>query len=170
MSNDTLFRKSSLNSISSPDQLNDYIEVSNPSVWLVMAALFVLLAAVLVWGVTGSIPTTINAKGVACEGQIVCYINIDDASEAEIGQQASITSRDSSTYKGQISEIEDIPMSAAEITSALNSEYLAYELVSGQFAVKISVVPNTSGLADGTLLDIRIVTDTVRPIDFLLGR
>ena len=45
MSNDTLFRKSSLDSISLPEQLNDYIKVSNTSVWLVLAALFALLAA-----------------------------------------------------------------------------------------------------------------------------
>lgn len=168
MSNDPLFRKSCLNSISSPEQLNDYIKVSNPSVWLVLAALFVLIAAVFIWGFTGSLPTTVSAKGVACEGNVLCYISTEDAHEINVGQRVSITNRDDSALKGQISDVGDIPMSAAEITSELNSDYLVHEIMSGQFAVKITIVPDKTDLADGTMLDVRIVTDSVRPIDFLL--
>lgn len=47
-----IFRKSSLDKISSPEKLNDYIKVSNPSVWIVLAAIAVLLVAVVIWGYT----------------------------------------------------------------------------------------------------------------------
>ncbi|MEA4890105.1 MAG: hypothetical protein VB070_11635 [Clostridiaceae bacterium] len=168
MSNDTLFRKSSLDSISSPEQLNDYIKVSNPSVWLVLAALFVMLAAVFVWGFTGSLPTTVSAKGVVSEGCVLCYISSDDADKISAGQKASIKNRDDSNLKGQVSGVGDIPLSAAEIASELNSDYLVQKLVQGEFAVKITIAPDKTDLADGTLLDVSIVTDSVRPIDFLL--
>lgn len=39
-----IFRKSSIDRVSSPEQLNDYIRVSNPSVWMILAAVIVLLA------------------------------------------------------------------------------------------------------------------------------
>ena len=35
-----LFREKSLEKVSSPEQLNDYIRVSNPGVWIAVAAFF----------------------------------------------------------------------------------------------------------------------------------
>ncbi len=41
-----LFRKSSIERISSPEQLNEYVRVSSPGVWMVLTAVIVLLAGV----------------------------------------------------------------------------------------------------------------------------
>lgn len=57
----SIFRKSSLERVSSPEQLNDYIRVTNPGVWLVLAAVVILLAGACVWGVFGHLDTTISA-------------------------------------------------------------------------------------------------------------
>ena len=38
-----IFRKESLDQISSPEQLNDYLRVTNPAVWLVLTAVILLL-------------------------------------------------------------------------------------------------------------------------------
>lgn len=43
-----IFRKKSVERVSSPEQLSDYIRVSNPSVWMTLAAIIVLLAGVCV--------------------------------------------------------------------------------------------------------------------------
>ena len=37
-----IFRKESLDQISSPEQLNDYLRVTNPAVWLVLTAVILL--------------------------------------------------------------------------------------------------------------------------------
>ncbi len=50
-----LFRKKSLEKVSSPEQLNDYIRVTTPSVWLVLTALLILLAGMLIWCVFGTV-------------------------------------------------------------------------------------------------------------------
>ena len=47
--NNDIFRKKSLERISSPEQLNDYIKVSNPSVWIIIIAIFCVLGAGLYW-------------------------------------------------------------------------------------------------------------------------
>lgn len=59
--NQQLFRKSSIERISSPEQLNDYIRVTNPGVWLVLAAVIALLIGACVWGMFGHLDTTISA-------------------------------------------------------------------------------------------------------------
>ena len=46
----SLFRKKSLDRISSPEQLNDYLRVTNPTVWVVLGAVILLLLGVIVWG------------------------------------------------------------------------------------------------------------------------
>ena len=41
--NDQLFRKKSVERVSSPEQLNDYIRVANPSVWMILAAIVMVI-------------------------------------------------------------------------------------------------------------------------------
>ena len=60
-----LFRKKSLDRISEPDQLTDYLRVTKPMVWLVLAAILVMLLGLLFWSMTGTIDIT--AEGVAYE-------------------------------------------------------------------------------------------------------
>lgn len=55
MQNSEIFRKKSIERVSTPEQLNDYIRVTTPSVWVVLAAMTVLLIGMLVWGVFGSV-------------------------------------------------------------------------------------------------------------------
>lgn len=62
----SIFRQKSMDRVSSPEQLNDYIRVTTPSVWLVMAALVVLLVGMLAWSVFGKVEAT-DAHGVTNE-------------------------------------------------------------------------------------------------------
>ena len=50
-----IFREKSLERVSSPEALNDYIRVTTPSVWLVLAALIILLGGMLVWSIFGTV-------------------------------------------------------------------------------------------------------------------
>ena len=54
----SIFRQKSLDKVSSPEQLNDYIRVTTPSVWLVLAALVVLLVGMLAWSIFGTVEAT----------------------------------------------------------------------------------------------------------------
>ncbi|MBR6332386.1 MAG: hypothetical protein IKR78_04560, partial [Dehalococcoidales bacterium] len=45
-----IFRKKSVEHISSPEQLNDYLHVTNLSVWLLLIAVAILLVGLLIWG------------------------------------------------------------------------------------------------------------------------
>ena len=61
-SNQSLFRKKTLDRISSPEQLTDYLKVTNPGIWLVLAAVILLLAGLIVWASVGTIETAVDAK------------------------------------------------------------------------------------------------------------
>lgn len=65
--NHPLFRKEALDRISSPEQLKDYLKVTNPGVWLVLTAVIVLLAGVFVWSATGNMETTAAATVIVTD-------------------------------------------------------------------------------------------------------
>ncbi len=59
-----IFRKVALERLSSPEQLDQMVQVTNPRGWLALAGLGALIAAALVWGFWGSIPTEALGEGI----------------------------------------------------------------------------------------------------------
>ncbi len=59
-----IFRKVALERLSSPEQIDQLLEVTTPRGWLALGALGALLAAGLVWGLVGSIPTLAAGEGI----------------------------------------------------------------------------------------------------------
>ena len=57
----TLFRKETLERVSSPEQLTDYLRVTNPGVWAVLAVVILLLLGILAWASVGTLETTTEA-------------------------------------------------------------------------------------------------------------
>ena len=51
----SLFRKTAIENVRAPEQLNDYIKVTTPGAWTALAAVLVLLGGLLVWGFLGSV-------------------------------------------------------------------------------------------------------------------
>lgn len=88
--NDKLFRKKSLERVSSPEQLNDYIKVSNPGVWLSLAAIAVLLIGVCVWAIFGKLESTLQVAAVNSEGRVVCFVKEDDIGDVSEGMTVRI--------------------------------------------------------------------------------
>lgn len=59
-----IFRKVALERLSSPEQLDQLMEVTSPKSWLALAALGALLATALTWGIFGAIPTEAAGEGI----------------------------------------------------------------------------------------------------------
>ena len=52
---ESIYRKKSMDRITSPEELGDYLHVTNPSVWVILAAIILLLIGMLVWSSFASI-------------------------------------------------------------------------------------------------------------------
>ena len=59
-----LFRKESLERLSSPEQLDQLMRVVGPKAWLPLATLGTLLTGAVIWSVVGRIPITVAGQGV----------------------------------------------------------------------------------------------------------
>jgi hypothetical protein len=155
-----LFRKSSIDRISSPEQLNDYIRVTNPSIWVILAAIIILLASIIIWGAFGNLPTEITTSGVAKDGKIVRYLSESDAAKVKSKMPVKID-----RVGGTITSVSDLPMSFEEI-SPKYSDYTIYSFNLSQW--NYEVVIQADGIADG-IVPVSIVTESIKPIFFLLN-
>ena len=57
-----LFREKNLERLESPEQLNDYLRVTSPGVWMILSAVILLLIGVFIWAVFGRIEATTQVQ------------------------------------------------------------------------------------------------------------
>jgi multidrug resistance efflux pump len=62
--NNEVFRKVSVERLSSPEQLDTLMRVTSPKGWLALAALGLLLVSAIAWGYWGTLSTRIGSQGV----------------------------------------------------------------------------------------------------------
>ena len=86
-----IFRKKSLDKVKSPENLDDYIQVSNPGVWLLLISVIVLLAGACVWGIFGHIDSTVETSIHAENGTVVCYVADEDISSVQEGMTVKLS-------------------------------------------------------------------------------
>ena len=72
-SNNGIFREKSIDRVTGPESLNDYIRVTSPSVWVALLALVVLLAGLLTWSIFGRIEVK-KADGSVEEVAPISYV------------------------------------------------------------------------------------------------
>lgn len=60
----TVFRKKTLERISSPEQLTEYLKVTNPGMWVILSIVIVLLLSLAAWSSVGTLETTAAVKVV----------------------------------------------------------------------------------------------------------
>ncbi len=59
-----IFRKVSLQRLSSPEQLDQMIQITDPRGWIALATLGGLLLTAILWSFFGSIPTQVKGRGI----------------------------------------------------------------------------------------------------------
>ena len=72
-----LYRKSSLDKLSNPEQLDRMIKISSPLSWLALVAVLLLIVSTIVWSVIGTLPTTETVSGIIVSPDSVTSIYSD---------------------------------------------------------------------------------------------
>ncbi len=153
-----IFRKKSIDRVSSPEQLNDYIRVSNPGIWIVLIAVIVLLVGVCVWGVFGRLETTLDTACIAENGAITVYVKEADIEAVKAGQKLTVNG-----VEYEVSNISEAPISVGDTFN----EYAMY-LGSFQKGEWVYTITLSGDIDDGTYKAV-IVTDSVSPMSFVFN-
>lgn len=153
-----IFRKTSLDRVNSPEQLNEYIRVANPSVWLILGAVILLLLGACVWGIFGTIETTEEIP-VSVEDQTAMgYFSAQSTRELEAGMEVQIGGQ-----TGTVVSVAEEPVRLEEGTS---SQILSIGgFAEGDFCYPVEI--SVQGLSDG-VYEATVVVERISPIYFVI--
>ena len=74
-----LYRKSALERISSPEQLDKALVITSPMSWLALAGVTLIIVVTLVWSIIGTIPVTVTTSGVISSANSTNAVYIEDS-------------------------------------------------------------------------------------------
>lgn len=68
MAENTKFRKAALKQFTSPEQLDQLIQVVTPQSWIIAGTLYAILLLLLIWSIIGNVPTRAGGPGILLAG------------------------------------------------------------------------------------------------------
>lgn len=94
---DNIYRKSTLDRMSSPEQLDKMIVITSPSFWLALAGGLLIVVVALIWAIAGRLPVKVETTGIFVTNQkeytlssetggIVSSIEVKEGDTVEKGQ------------------------------------------------------------------------------------
>lgn len=152
-----LFRKKPLEKISNPNQLNEYIKVSSPSIWTVLIAAIVLLVGLLFWGIFGSLESSVPGVAIVSNNHASIYFSPDQAHAIQIGT------------KVRVKDAQGVLKTAPGSPQQIPADFDAYALSTGKLKAgdwkthAEAELPLSDGIYDAAL-----ITESIRPITFLI--
>ena len=162
-----MFRDSALNKMSSADDLDRYLKVTNPSAWILIGAVTVLLVAAFIWGLTASLPVSTTTTGVLKNGEVVCFLPLDNHEIATTDSKVTAVG-----HETHIISVNDNPHSQREVAATIGSDYAVSTLETAQWSYKV-IVALPKEIADwdeGDDVPVQITTEEVAPLSYLFGR
>ena len=153
-----LFREKNIEQIESPESLDDYLQVTSPGIWIVLATIVVFLVGTCIWGTVGHIDSTVKAAVIADEEKTVCLVPESALSSAVENRVVKIDNRE---YELSPEMLE--PQVISEDTNI-------YWILAGNLSIGDIVyqVPVSESMEEGVYSG-TIVTETLSPISLLLN-
>jgi len=151
----SLFREESLERLSSPERLEQLMQVVRPKDWLYLVTLGALLAYAVVWSIVGRIPVTASGRGVLIRPQkpslsseepanpiSLAYFTIGDGKRIQPGMQVMITPdtvkrEEFGGILGSVTSVSSFPVTRQSAAQLIGNAELADALISqsGQMQV-----------------------------------
>lgn len=154
----SIFREKSVDNISSPDSLNDYIRVVSPSVWVTLAAVILLLIGVTVWGITGSLDTVAKCAVVSDGTKSVVYVENSYSKEIKKDFQVNVNGE---LYTAHSAEYAVKVLSEQDNGDVLN-------ILESADGTKVYEYYIDADLESG-IYNASILLDSVKPISFVIN-
>lgn len=151
-----IFREKSFSKVSSPEQLNDYIRVAEPGVFLILAAVIVFLAGACIWGIFGRLDAVVHTAGECKDGIVTCYVKETDISAVQVGMPITVDGE-----QGTVTEIEETPIKAEEGADAWLLHLGGISEGEWVYPIKGSV-----SASDG-IYETQITVESVSPMSFV---
>lgn len=85
-----IFRKKSMEKISSPEELNAYLKVTSPRTWFILCSIIIFLVGLLAWASVGRLETKASAIAVVDNQDVLLYPSSENAYAIQAGMPVYI--------------------------------------------------------------------------------
>lgn len=168
-----LFRKSALEKLSSPEQLDRAIVIAPSSLWVALAGGAMIVAGALLWGVFGRLPVNVEANGIYMRGDhtggvysevagMITDVEVEVGDQVKRGQVVAYVADDDvsqevTTLKNRIESVQNVTLdstgdvatsdnkSIIDIKAELISLTTDYELAQKTLARKQTELASATG-------------------------
>lgn len=113
----SIFRQKNLDRINSPESLNDYVKVTNPSVWLILIGMVIFLSGAFVFAAFCRVDTSVSVAVSSKAGVVTAYIDEADAGAVAQGMKLRVNGNEYS-----VTNIAKRPVKSGEV-----DEYLLHK-------------------------------------------
>ena len=150
----SIFRKESLERLSSPERLDQLMQVIKAKDWLPLGTLGFLVVLAIVWSILGRIPVTVSGRGVLLEAQQlnslpmtqtdslksaplanIAYFTIGDGKRIEPGMRVMVTPdtvkrEEFGSIFGTVTSVSAFPITTESAANLIGNGELATSLIS----------------------------------------
>lgn len=188
----SLFRKSTLERVSSPEQLNEYIKVTNPNLVIILVGIFAILIAGVAWVFFGGIPNTEVLNGTVVVqsdniSKLYCYVPISTSKVLKEGMDVQITPDyvNDTQYgyiKGKVLSVGKEIVTNSYLTKNFKNPQLVLPAVSFaaqngnvvEIEISLGSWTNPKGyeieITDGTTCVAKIIKDETKPYEIAFNK
>lgn len=89
-----IFRQKSLDRISSPEQMHDYLRVTSPQLWMLLAVVLSLLIGFVIFAGTTNMESAVTVKGTVTGGACVVQLDVDQRDNLDPGMPVRIDGKE----------------------------------------------------------------------------
>lgn len=140
-----LYRKASMDRLASPEQLDKMIRIASPSLWIALTGAGLVIAAVLIWAIFGSLPENVSVSGLymsntgvqgayASFGGKVREVKVEKDQKVKAGDVVAVvvnetTDSSAEQLEERIAAVESVTLTSKNDTATSdNSQLLEYKL------------------------------------------
>ena len=158
MENETIFRDKPMERVASVDQLNDYIKLSNPGLWFILAAIVIVLVGGCIFGIFGHVDSSVPCVALSDGKRTVCWVKKEYADRFS---DEMVVKVDGAEYPVSLHDAS--PVSVDSGTDA----YVLFlgDMQPGEWIYEIDA---KGTLPDGSY-EAQLVTERISPLSFLFG-
>ena len=166
----SMFRPSAMNHMTSADQLDRYIVITNPSGWIVLITAVIYIVSILIWASTSVIPVNKTFTGMMEDDVITCWV---DEEAYQTIRRGGTVARVHDVKLGQPTEVRDLPLSEYELATRFG-DYLTDNVKTYEwnYLVTFNTAPELRSQVGGTetrLVPVDFTMSLTTPIALVLG-
>ena len=157
--------RKALDRLQSPDDLDHYLRMTTPGIWISVIACVAILLGIGVWAVFGSVSDHITLRGVAAMDGIVCFVDSDTALRIKEGDFAYVDG-----VPETVTHVEEWAYDADRHSEVGLTDLEIREMVGDIKMVHPVTISDSRNLAFKQSVQVTITVDQKTPLAMIFGK